>query len=249
MNYWAVKGLQARIYLYRGNKPSALAAAREVINNASTLFPFVTSTEASRTSSRDKLYANELLFSLTTNKMNDYVTAYFKTSSVNGTPLLYTTSANMTALYETGSGGSSDYRFNYLFTLYPSGYSTTKYHQDDIVQSTAFEYLRGLIPIIRFSEMYYIAAECSSTPSEGVGFLNTVRANRGLAALPTSLSATALETEILKEYKKETYSEGQLFYYFKRKNAARVDGSTVNMTDATWVFPLPETEVEFGQRF
>ena len=249
MNYWAVKGLQARIYLYRGNKPSALSAAQQVISNASTQFPFVTSSEASRTSNRDKLYANELLFSLTTNKMNEYVTAYFKTSAVNGTPLLYTTTANMTALYETGSGGSSDYRFNYLFTLYSSGYSTTKYYQDDIVQNTAFEYLRGLIPVIRLSEMYYIAAECAATPAEGVSYINTVRTNRGLSALPTSITATALETEILKEYKKETYAEGQLFFYFKRKNTARVDGSTVNMTDATWVFPLPETEVEFGQRF
>ena len=43
MNYWAVKGLQARIYLYRGNKSSALSAAQQVISNASTQFPFVTS--------------------------------------------------------------------------------------------------------------------------------------------------------------------------------------------------------------
>ena len=249
MNYWAVKGLQARIYLYKGDKQSASTAALQVINNGSSLFPFVTASEASRTSSRDRLYANELLFSLTTPKMNDYVTAYFKTTAVNGTPSLYTTSANLTALYETASGGSSDYRFNYLFTLYASGYSSTKYYQDDIVQNVAFEYLRGLLPMVRLSEVYYIAAECAATPLEGVAFLNAIRTNRGLAALPTTLTPTALEAEILKEYKKDTYAEGQLFYYFKRKNAARVDGSTVNMSDATWIFPLPENEVEFGQRF
>jgi starch-binding outer membrane protein, SusD/RagB family len=58
LNYWAAKGLQARIHLYRGNKTAALAAALDVINNGSSLFPFVTSTEASITSSRYKVYAN-----------------------------------------------------------------------------------------------------------------------------------------------------------------------------------------------
>ncbi len=40
MNYWAVKGLQARIYLYKGDKTSAAAAAQEIINNAEHLFSF-----------------------------------------------------------------------------------------------------------------------------------------------------------------------------------------------------------------
>jgi starch-binding outer membrane protein, SusD/RagB family len=177
------------------------------------------------------------------------VSAYFKTSTVSGTPLLYITTANLNALYETSSGGSSDIRYNYLFTLYPSGYSTTKYHQDDIVQNVATEYLRNLIPMIRLSEIYYIAAECAPSPAEGVGYINTIRGKRGLAALVTTIDAAGLEAQILREYKKEMYAEGQLFYYFKRKNTNRVDGSSVNMSDATWIFPFPEDEVEFGKRF
>ena len=249
MNYWAVKGLQARIYLYRNEKALALAAALEVINNAAGNFPFVTAAEASRTGNRDRLYANEQLFALSAYKINDYVNSYFKTTTVGGTPLLFTSTANTTALYETTTGGSSDFRFNYLFTLYGSGYATSKYWQDEITQTASFEYLRNLVPIIRLSEMYYIAAECALTTTEGVGYLNTVRTNRGLAALATNITPTVLEAEILKEYKKETYAEGQLFYYFKRKNTARVDGSTINMTEATWALPLPEDEVEFANRF
>jgi hypothetical protein len=249
MNYWAVKGLQARLWLYRGDKVQAYTAAMEVINNGSVNFPWVTSAEASRTSSRDRLYGNELLFALSAFKINDYVNAYFKTTSSNGTPTLFTSTSNTTALFETSSGGSSDFRFNYLYTLYGSGYSTTKYWQDDIVQGVSTEYLRNLVPIIRLSEVYYIAAETAPATTEGIGYLNTVRTNRGLAALSSSLTSAALEAEILKEYKKETYGEGQLFYYFKRKNTPRVDGSTINMNDGTWVFPLPETEIEFANRF
>lgn len=249
MNYWAVKGLQARIYLYKGDKTAAMAAAQEVITNGASLFPFVTATAAAATANRDKAYANELLFSLSAYKINDYVNAYFKTTATNGTPTLSTTSANLTALYETTSGGSSDIRFNYLFTLYASGYSSTKYWQDDYVVNVLIDYLTKLVPMIRLSEMYYIAAECAATPADGVAYINKVRANRGLAALPTTLNQATLDAEILKEYKKEMYAEGQLFFYFKRKNVAKVDGSNTVMNDGTWIFPLPESEVEFGKRF
>ena len=171
--------------------------------------------------------------------------AHFKTTVVNGNPVLVTTTANLNTLYETGSGGSSDIRFNYLFTTYPGGFATSKYNQEDLTN----ESLTKLIPVIRLSEMYYIAAECAATTAEGVSYINTVRSKRGLAALATTIAPAALEAEILKEYKKEMYAEGQLFYYFKRKNAAKVDGSTITMSDATWIFPLPENEIEFGKRF
>ena len=250
MNYWAVKGLQARINLYNGDKPAARAAAMEVIDNAPVNFPFVSASAASASVNRDRTYSSELLFSLYAYKINDQVNEYFKTAATNGTPVLYTTNSNTNTLYETASGGSSDIRFVNLFASYTSGYSSTKYWQDDIVQNNSnYDYLRSNIPVIRLSEMYYIAAECAATPAEGVDFINAVRSNRGLASLSASISATTLEAEILKEYKKEMYAEGQLFYYFKRKNTARVDGSSIAMSDATWIFPLPDDEVEFANRF
>ncbi|WP_205511273.1 RagB/SusD family nutrient uptake outer membrane protein [Longitalea arenae] len=244
MNYWAVKGLQARIHLYKGDKTAAAAAAGEVISSAPEYFPFVSSAAAAATNNRDRPYTTELLFSLYAYKINEYVDDYFKTTAANGTPVLYTTNTNLNNVYETASGGSSDLRYVNLFTSYPSGFSTTKYWQDAITS----EPLKGHIPMIRLSEMYYIAAECAPTPAEGMAYINTVRSNRGLAQRPVNVSAATLEAEILKEYKKEMYAEGQLFFYFKRKNTARVDGSTINMSDATWILPLPDDEMEFAIR-
>ncbi|MBO9201598.1 MULTISPECIES: RagB/SusD family nutrient uptake outer membrane protein [Niastella] len=250
MNYWAVKGLQARINLYKGDKPAAAAAALEVIANAATNFPFVVPANASAATNRDRTYTSELLFSLYAYKISDYVDEYFKTVVINGTPALYTTSSNIASLYETASGSSSDMRYNYLFTQYTAGFSSIKYWQDDIAKNNSnYDYLRGNIPIIRLSEMYYIAAECAATTAEGVAYLNTIRDKRGLFQFTTNISAATLETEILKEYKKEMYAEGQLFYYFKRKNTTRVDGSSIIMTDATWILPLPDDEKEFANRF
>jgi hypothetical protein len=250
MNYWAVKGLQARINLYKGDKTAAYTAAREVITDGAASFPFVTASAAAANSNRDRVYTSEQLFSLYAYKISDYVDEYFKTTVTSGTPVLYTTNSNMASLYETASGGSSDIRYVNLFASYTSGYSSTKYWQDDITKNNSnFDYLRANIPVIRISEMYYIAAECAPAPTEGVGYLNTVRNNRGLALLPTNISAATLDAEILKEYKKEMYAEGQLFYYFKRKNVTKVDGSSITMNDATWILPMPDDEVEFANRF
>lgn len=240
MNYWAVKGLQARIHLYAGDKPKALEAAKVVISNQA-LFPFVEAGRASATISRDRLYATEHLFALNVYKLKDFAEAYTKTNI--GLPLLSTTSTKTRALYETTTGGSSDIRFNYLFVQSGSGYYTTKYYQDAIQ-----DFLLNTVPLIRLTEMYYIAAECTEDTQAGVSYLNVVRHNRGLADLATGLTPDKLKAEILKEYKKEFYGEGQLFYYFKRINNPKIDGSSADATKV-YVFPLPEDEVEFGKRF
>jgi starch-binding outer membrane protein, SusD/RagB family len=249
MNYWAVKGLLARIYLYKSDKAAALTAALEVINEGGSQFPFVTSAAAATVNNRDRAYATELLFSIYAFKLADYAKDYFKTEAVNGIPALYLSATDLNNLYETANGGSSDIRYLYWFNSYGSGYSSTKYWQDDYSDQESVAQLKGLIPVIRLSEMYYIAAECTAAPAEGVAYINVIRNKRGLPVLSTAISTTALEAEILKEYKKETYAEGQLFYYYKRKNTVRVDGSNINMNDATWILPVPDDEVEFANRF
>jgi len=42
--------------------------------------------------------------------------------------------------------------------------------------------------------------------------------------------------------------EGQLFYYYKRLNFASIPGSAVSGSDDIYVLPMPENEVEFGNR-
>jgi hypothetical protein len=54
--------------------------------------------------------------------------------------------------------------------------------------------------------------------------------------------------EIAKEYIKEFYAEGQLFFYYKRLGTLPVPRSAVTMTAQTYVFPLPDNEIEFGNR-
>ncbi|WP_127127754.1 RagB/SusD family nutrient uptake outer membrane protein [Pseudoflavitalea rhizosphaerae] len=250
MNYWAVKGLQARINLYKGDKPAALAAALEVINNQAANFPFVTLSQASATYNRDYTYANEHLFAVFINNLQALSESHFLGNIQGGPATLPLTETHLKNLYETAAGNSTDIRYNYLFSATGSAWATMKYSQFNIVSSSPeSDYLRKNIPLIRVSEMYYIAAEAAPTPEEGTTYLNIIRQARGLTQLSLSQTATTLDTELRKEIKKECYAEGQNFYYFKRKNGTRIitiANGNLATTPASYVLPIPEVEKEYG---
>ena len=107
------------------------------------------------------------------------------------------------------------------------------------------------MPVLRKSEAYYIAAEClkDSNPKRAVELLNLVREARNLSLypLPETLTANEIQEEVGKEYRKEFLAEGQMFYYYKRLNADRIEGAGVSATNV-YVLPMPDTEIEFGER-
>ena len=118
-----------------------------------------------------------------------------------------------------------------------------KFWQDDEMSPL----ISNLMPIIRLSEMYYIAAESEPTTSVGVAYLNEVRKARFIPELPTDIDEAILEEEIFKEYRKEFMSEGQLFYYYKRKNSSSIPDSQISpIINQEYVLPLPLREIEFG---
>lgn len=243
MNYWATTGLMARIYLYIDDKPKAYQKAKEVIN--AKLFPFITSSNISGTVP-DRTFATEHLFGLYVANLQAINAELFK-AAAGDAALLPSSNTFINNRFEISTGGSTDYRYLYLWktdgptaTKYP-----VKYWSDDIAVPSNFPITKR-IPLIRLSEMYYIAAEASTDLNESINLLNEVRTNRGLAALPQTLNAAGLETELFKEYKKEFYQEGQLFYYYKRKNRTQIEGYGPTVGPAVYVFPLPNDEIEFN---
>ena len=96
--------------------------------------------------------------------------------------------------------------------------------------------------MIRLSEMYYIAAECTTDTGDGVDYLEEVRSHRGLTSFPLNrnMSRVDLEKEIRKEYRKELIGEGQLWYYYKRLQQTDFNP---NMTDLKFfTFEIPDLE-------
>jgi len=251
LNYYGVKALEARIKLYSADKAGAAAAANVVINSNKYAFvtPAAASVVGSGTVVRDRLYFNEQVFMIRVRDILPNVQRYFRFRGAPGLSLTRT-AANFATLYETASGGGTDIRFAYRIEQDGGIPFPSKFWQASTATTTITDNLLDqYVPGIRLAEMYYILAETADTPAAGVGYLNTVRQNRGLTNLPTNITATALTAAISREYQKEFYSEGQLFFYYKRTKAIRMQFRTVDMAPEQYVLPIPNAELQFNPNY
>jgi len=245
MNYLAVKCLKARVLLYSGDKVGASKVANEIINftKSTTFFPWTPFSEATNASNPDRIFSSENFFALSDYKLYSKQKALFDYNlgdAIIYAPIL----SRLTAVFESND---NDYRSLPSWKVPIVGGKTQKtfYKYEDVVDKDKL--FRLQIPMIRLSEIYLIAAETAPVAADGIGFLNTLRFNRGLS----NLAATAnITTEVTKEYKKEFIGEGQLFYYYKRINSATVPNGSATSGNITmgalqYVVPLPDIEVNF----
>ena len=105
------------------------------------------------------------------------------------------------------------------------------------------------MPLIRLSEMYYIAAECEPKVSDGNSWLNQIRTLRGLPEI-TITDENELMSKLRIEYLREFWGEGQIFFMYKRLfvNILNTENghntSTYGASAARYVPPLPAKEIE-----
>lgn len=238
-NYYAVKGLLARALLYRGDRTSASVYAKEVIA-AAAKFPWTTTANAlSEKQNPDRIFSTEMIFGIMNSQLYSLHTSLFDPAVADAT-ILAPLTARLNTVYESNE---NDYRFNLNWQIPSTGVKAyrTFYKYADVVDKT--KTFRFTIPLLKISEMYYIAAETELVAADGINLLNIVRANRGL----TPLAATAnLNTELQKEHQKEFFGEGQLFYYYKRRNITAIPNgaSTANIT-VNYNIPLPLSESQY----
>lgn len=247
-NYYAVVATMARVYLWKGDKPNALACAQEVIAAQESTFPWVrqsdltgitsTSTSGDARHRQDRTFATEHIFALNVTDLEKLMDTYIYNGAVGMSQSndgIELTADERLSLYESLT---ADYRYQYGFTPYNGNFLVAKFYQHILCG----RYFQERLPLIRMSEMYYIAAECATTTQDGVDYLNEVRSHRGLTSyvLNRGMSQDELDGEIWKEYKKEFIGEGQLWYYYKRLQ--KMDFSP-NMTDAKFfTFEIPDSE-------
>ncbi len=245
--YYSVKALQARANLYRGNKTEALAAAMVLIQNAAK-FPWVTLANINDKQNPDKVFTTEMILGVYNGDLyaSTGAQAKFFSSSLADNAILAPNDARMVALYD-----GNDFRYGNYEQLWvkpgSKNYKTFMKYAD--IESKTVSY-RNTVPLLKLSEMYYIAAECDPNPTTGVAYLNTVRLQRNLG---TPVSAAQLTTELTREYQKEFFGEGQLFYYFKRNNLGTIPatsnttgsvliGTTLDQMRGKYVVPIPISE-------
>ena len=241
-NYYANKALAARVCLWRNDKPGALKCAKEIIS-ASSLFPWITAAGLTGAlPNPDRIFSTELLFGVFT---KDLYTTYDKLfhPELNPEDILSIGSAAYlkTTIYEDKS---NDYRYGvYMWNVPPVGVSFPAFFKyAEVIDKT--KNFRNTVPVIRLSEMYYIAAEAEPDATIALNYINTVRTNRGIPSLSTTAS---INQEIGKEYIKEFYGEGQLWYYYKRNKITSVispnSSTTVSIPLEAFMFRMPDSEI------
>ena len=264
MNKYAVKALLARVYLWMGDQPRALEYARQVIAAAPQKFPWITRgvVATATEEARNRIFSTEIIFNLqVTNIANNIRTTTFVLDTLSSpfggrsTALQVVDYTRAYEQYETnatnGGAGGTDLRWLYLIRKYTTAttpVSTAFYGKLYQYSGMPVESARRM-PLLRISEMYYIAAECTkqSDAVGAVGYLNQVRINRNLPPLAETLTAEQIEQEILKEYRKEFPLEGQMFFYYKRLDKATIPGAPATFDRSMYVVPLPLNELEFGR--
>lgn len=248
-NYYAVIGTLARAYMYKGDTANALKYAEIIVaegeeSDSNFGWTHYTTMNSQYENEVNRLFSGECLFYLNIKDFNDIVKYHFTASSSNDTFTPSDPKADQ--IYEkTSKGYGNDYRLLKNFAYDGANKYLWKYHQYENGVCT------DIMPVLRKSEAYYIAAEAlkESDPQRAIELLNLVREARNLSLypLPETLSADEIQEEIGKEYRKEFLAEGQMFFYYKRLNASRIEGAGVNATNV-YVLPMPDMEIEFGER-
>lgn len=241
-NYYAVLALKARVYLYAGDKANALKYAKMVIDAPSRaeFFPFVKHTDLlGDVRDADRVFSTEVLFGLYNTSRNTMYTRSYSPEGAGINILLPRTGS----IEELFAGDESDYRKDPIWKS-SSLVGGELYSMKYAVGETSTLFRNNMMPLIRLSEMYLIAAECEPNSALAYTYLNTLRNNRGLIDINDDL-----EIRIEKEYKREFYSEGQVFFYYKRNNVtpikSGVTGANVVMNAAKYVPGLPDSEKRF----
>lgn len=235
MNYYAVCGLLARVYLYQGDERNALAEATEVLESGKFSWIDVDEDIVGQVAP-DKIFYHELIFNLYDDQIDTKSEKYFQFKASDE---LWISDARKQEYFPYEDGGDSDYRFRYHFSK--RGGNTEHICKYDY-KGAGTEY----IPMIRLSEMAYIAAECEPDPAKALEYLNLVLRNRGYTEQQLLNDASLLDTWLFKEYRREFLAEGQMFYYMKRKNIQEIEFSNQTGSNKIYVLPFPDVEKELG---
>lgn len=242
MNKYAVKAELARVYQWKGDAVQAAHYAEEVINgkngSGNNLFKLVTD------NAQDRLGSTELVFALNMDSetFSDIVESDFELALWSYYVILDPN--RLYQIFDTSTDGMNDSRLREgaAFSITPNGAVTQKYMQNNLKS----EVLKNTMPLIRLSEMYYILAECTTDLGAASDYLSEVRTARGLGDVTIQGENDRLN-EIEKEYRKEFYAEGQLWYFYKRHGYSTFLNCPIqNMVEANYRFPIPDDETMLG---
>lgn len=274
-NYYAVIALKARAYLWAGDKVNALAEAKRLLEDEAVdrHFPAVDPNQLlANTTNPDRVFSSEVLMGIYVKDRDEIYSDYFASSAPTTQFLQPHSTYVLGSAYSLFShlllgAESMDYRFQSQWEpasgVGASGYAFIKYEaidKPDPEDEDSEYFYSKMIPLIRLSEMYYIATECEPEIVDGLKWYNEIRGRRGCPEFPEALSDYITSyfggwsMVLSQEYMREFYGEGQAFFFFKRMimmpgyPAGTVtpydNGESLTVAQLVITPPLPEGEMK-----
>lgn len=235
MNYNAVLGLKARVYLWKGDRIKAGLYARKVMAAVSSRYGEKTYRLGTETDMKEnnQIMATEHIMALDVYNLDSKISSRFKNSGDGNYSESQATIGN---LY-----GGMDYRYDNWWQEVSVSHSKnvftlSKYFQAGGMAKNAAH----KIPLMRLSEMYLIAIECGDREAETL--YNELCTSRGIEAE----SLSDLQAVLLNQYNKEFWGEGVMFFTYKRLGVTNMwRGKVIDDLKAAYVLPLPDREVKY----
>ncbi len=239
---YAAKGLQAKVYQNMGDKTNAKTAALDVINNSGFTALTAAAHAAYWTSITFRTDKVETLFEVSSDAVANLAfdeLSYLYSQSGNYGDLLcsdalyalFAAADVRKALYATGTRAGLPSVFVNKYPAISGDPSDTK--------------------VLRFSEMYLIAAESSLPTNEvdALTYVNLLTSKRG--ANPIVSTGTALFEDIITERRKELAFEGDRFHDLQRlkRDIARstnypAAAQAIPYTVTRRLLPIPQVEID-----
>ena len=247
-NYYAVKAIRARLYMYVGKKTEAYTAAKEIIDavdkNGKKVLELA---GAGDINNSNFALPSECILALSNYEIEDNIGELFK--SDNTSTKLYLTENQFNNDLFAGQSTAVNNRVQ-VWDRTPDNQGAIKpllkkYNQPSSTTNTDMEVLatrKQVVPLIRLSEMYLIAIEAAPTLNEANAFYIPYMKARNVDASP--LQQEQLMTEVIREYRREFFGEGQMFYTYKRLGIKNMLWKTDReVSEQDYVVPLPSTEL------
>lgn len=236
-NYYALEALKARLYLYTNHPAEAYEAAKKVIDARDPAGRKMLTLGGAADFGKD-YYAlpSECILALSNSSIGETAQYLF---TEYGLFLNNSHYSNLFQGQETNNRKST-WKKNGQNPL--PIWIIKKYEQPskDAYTSTHKQLVKHqIVPLLRLSEMYLIAIETAPSASEANTLYTEYMAARNVNA------ATFKREEILKEYRREFFAEGQMFFTYKRLGATNMLWKNDReISESDYLVPLPATELK-----
>jgi len=245
MNYWAVTGLLARVYSYKGDNASAVPYVDELLfySREGYCYDFAWDQAPNNNPNLiDGKRCPESLISFWNTKVAETYegtagTSYFKMNT-------------LTSLF--GADINEDYRYTALYNTSTKQYRVWDDVDNNYTKDSYIEQVRVGCPVLEIPEMYYIKAEYYAEKNmldSAAILLNEVRYARNLTSeLPAVSSKEEFIDLLVNDMTRDFLTRGQLWFYLKKLNYKKMyEGNPVwwDVPENWYVLPIPESETMY----